>query len=313
MTVTYQDVIEAQRRITPHVHRTPVVTSRYINETVGASVFFKCENLQKVGAFKARGATNAVLSLSDEQAGRGVVTHSSGNHGQAVAYACAIRGVPATIVVPDTAPSVKVDAMRGYGATIEFAPQAEREIRAKQFVDDHGMTLVHPFNDRDVIAGQGTAALELYEDVDSIDIVLTPIGGGGLAAGSAIVAAAFDSTLVAAEPELVDDAYRSLRDGKRYPSTGVMSVGDGLLTGLGELTFEVLSTNRAEVVVVAEEEIIDAMRMIAIRMKLVVEPSGATVVAALLRYPERFAGKRIGAIFSGGNVDLDRYGDSANR
>ena len=308
-TVEYPDVTEAHRRIRGHIHRTPVATSSFIDDLVGAEVFFKCENLQKVGAFKARGATNAVLSLSEQEAARGVITHSSGNHGQAVAYACRIRGVSATVVVPEGASTVKVEAIRGYGADIVFAPQPEREQRVSDLVREHGYTVIHPFNDRQVIAGQGTAALELFEDVGDLDVVVTPIGGGGLASGTSVVASALGSTVVCVEPEIVDDAFRSLRDGVLYPATGSRSVGDGLLTGLGPITFEILSSLHTEVVLVSEAEIIEAMKTLMTRLKLVVEPSGATVLAGLLRHSERFKGKRVGAILSGGNVDLAMLGD----
>jgi threonine dehydratase len=302
--VAYPDVTDAHRRIRPYIHRTPVVTSTFVNDMVGAEVFFKCENLQKVGAFKARGATNAVLSLTDEQASRGVITHSSGNHGQAVAYACGIRGIRALVVVPDGASVVKVDAIRGYGAEIVFAPQPQRELRVADLVNEHGYTVVHPFNDPHVIAGQGTAALELFEDVGNLDVVVTPVGGGGLASGTSVVANALDSTVVGVEPELVDDAFRSLRDGVLYPSTGLRSVGDGLLTGLGPMAFEILGSLGTDIVLVTESEIMDAVELLATRLKLVVEPSGATVLAGLLRHSEQFRGKRVGAILSGGNVDF---------
>lgn len=302
--VTYEDVIDAHRRIAPHLHRTPIATSSYVDAITGAQVFFKCENLQKVGAFKARGATNAVLSLSDADADRGVVTHSSGNHGQAVAFACGIRGIPATIVMPDRATEVKIDAVRGYGAEVVLVSHDERESAVADLVAQRGLTVVHPFDDPRVIAGQATASLELLEDVEDIDLVLAPIGGGGLLAGSTVVARSLGLPAIGAEPELVDDAYRSLRDGVRYRETGAFSVGDGLLTGIGSIPFDILHAARTEILLVSESEILEAMWMIATRMKLVVEPSGATVLAALLRHKGHFAGKRVGAVVSGGNVDL---------
>lgn len=301
--ISYPDITEAHRRVAAYIHRTPVMTSSFIDDAIGCQVFFKCENFQKVGAFKARGATNAVLSLTADEASRGVITHSSGNHGQAVAYACGLRAIPVTVVVPEGASSVKVDAMRGYGATIVFAPLSEREQRVAELVAQTGATLIHPFNDLRVIAGQGTAALELFQDVAALDVVITPIGGGGLASGSALVARELGASIVAAEPDLVDDAYRSLRGGVLQPATGERSIGDGLLTGLGTLTFEILTRAEATVLLVSEEEIAEAMRILATRMKLVVEPSGATVLAAMLRHRPSFAGKRVGAILSGGNVD----------
>ncbi len=304
--ISQEEIAAAHRRIGPYVHRTPIATSTYIDDRVGASVFFKCENLQKIGAFKARGATNAVLSLDDATAARGVVTHSSGNHGQAVAYACAIRDIPAVVVMPDDAATVKVDAVRGYGANVVLVPRPEREARVAQIVESDGLTLVHPFNDIAVIAGQATASLELIEDVPDLDVILAPIGGGGLMSGTSLVASSFGIEAVGVEPTLVDDAYRSLRDGIRYPATGELSVGDGLLTGLGEITFAILSAACIEVVLVSETEILDAVRTVATRMKLIVEPSGATVVAALMAERDRFVGRRVGAIFSGGNLDLQR-------
>lgn len=308
---TYEDVLEAEDRIAPYVHRTPVFTSEYIDAQTGASVFLKAENLQKVGAFKARGATNAVLSLTDDAAARGVATQSSGNHGQAVAYACAMRGIPATIVMPDHAPRVKVEAVRGYGAEIVFCAQSEREQTLAEVVDASGCTVVHPFDDPVVIAGQGTATLELIRQASDLDAIVAPIGGGGLLTGATVVAMHHGIKTYGAEPELVDDAFRSLRDGVRYRATGVSSVGDGLLTGIGSLPFEVLSNAGVTVMTVSEQEILDAMRMLAERMKLVVEPSGATGVAALLRYASRFTGKRVGVIISGGNVSLDLFAASS--
>lgn len=288
------------------------MTCRTIDAMVGAEIFFKPENLQKCGAFKARGATNAVLSLTDVEAEAGVVTHSSGNHGQAVAYASSIRGIQSTIVMPDHAPSVKVDAVRGYGADVVKVPHADRDAAVEELIRERGMTLVHPFNDPNVIAGQGTAAAELVEDAPDLDILLAPIGGGGLLSGTAIVAESVGIDVVGAEPELVDDAYRSLRDGVLHPGTGELSVGDGLLTGMGPLPFTILSALDTEVVVVSDAEMLDAMRLFATRMKIVVEPSAATVLAAMLRYRDRFCGQRIGAIISGGNVSLDLFGGAAD-
>jgi threonine dehydratase len=309
MTVvpTFADVTQAARRIAPHVHRTPVFTSAYLNELSGAEVFLKAENLQKVGAFKARGAVNAVLGLSDSEAARGVATHSSGNHGQAIAFACAIRGIPAIVVMPDHAPQVKVDAVRGYGADIVFCPQAEREQKLQRLVEAHGYSIVHPFDDPAVVAGQGTATLELFEQVSGLDTMIVPIGGGGLLSGAAIVAAEHKVVPYGAEPEIVDDAYRSLRDGVRYPATGEVSVGDGLLTGIGEIAFAVLSQAGTPILRVSDAEILDAMRMLAERTKLVVEASGAVGIAALVRYAARFSGQRVGVILSGGNIELSRF------
>ena len=304
MTVlpTYEDVLNAAERIEPYVHRTPVFTSAYLDSESGTNVFLKAENFQKVGAFKARGATNALLLLSDEDAARGVVTHSSGNHGQAVAYACAIRDAPATVVMPDHAPRVKVEAVRGYGAHVVFCAQRERAETVARLVAEHGYTEVHPFDNPAVIAGQATATLELIHQIPDIDVVLAPIGGGGLLAGASIVATEHGIEVVGAEPEVVDDSFRSLRDGVRYPATGAISVADGLLTGIGAIPFAILSVAHRAVVTITEDEIIEAMRTLAQRTKLVVEPSGATAIAALIRYSSHFSGKRVGVILSGGNV-----------
>lgn len=307
------DVRTAAERIEPYIHRTPVFTSSYLDACTGARMFFKAENLQKVGAFKARGATNAVLSLSDEQAARGVVTQSSGNHGQAIAYACSIRSIPATIVMPQDAIRLKVDAVREYGATVVFCPHSERDATVENIVQKHGLTEIHPFDDPVVIAGQGTVTLELLDQAPDLDVVIAPIGGGGLLAGAVISTVDVDTMALGAEPEVVDDSFRSLRDGFRYSATGERSVADGLLTGIGALPFAILSNAGTPILTVSEVEILAAMRTLAERMKLVVEPSGATALAAHLRYPERFEGMRVGLILSGGNVSLDRSGPTHPR
>ncbi len=300
----FADVQAAAALVRPHVHRTPVVTSSYLNAETSATVYLKAENLQKVGAFKARGAVNAVLSLQDADAERGVVTHSSGNHGQAIAYACSIRGISATVVMPDHAPAIKVDAVRGYGATVMLCPHSDRAATVSRLAADHGYVEIHPFDNFHVIAGQATATLELMEEAPDLEIIVAPIGGGGLLSGASIVASQLGGEVVGAEPEVVDDAFRSLRDGVRYPATGALSVGDGLLTGIGEIAFAILSRAGRSVFTVTENEIIAAMHMFVQRTKLVIEPSAATAVAALLRYPDVFAGRRVGVILSGGNVEL---------
>lgn len=305
--VTFADVEAAAARIKQHVHRTPIFTSSTLDSRAGASLFCKAENLQKVGAFKARGATNAVLSLSEADRAHGVATHSSGNHGQAVAYAAGIVGTQATVVMPDHAPAVKVDAVRGYGATVVMCAHAEREATLAQVVATSGATVVHPFDDPRVVAGQGTAALELVEDVPDLDVIVTPIGGGGLLSGSTLTATAHGLYTVGAEPEIVDDAYRSLRDGQRYEATGELSVGDGLLTGIGALPFAILSAAGTEVVTVSEEAILEAMRFVVSRTKYVIEPSSATAFAALFGEDDRFVGKRVGVVVTGGNVALSRF------
>lgn len=306
-SVSYSNVADAALRIGRYVHRTPVFSSAYLDSVTGSKVFLKAENLQKVGAFKARGAVNAVLSISDADATRGVATHSSGNHGQAVAYACSIRDIAVTIVMPHHAPTVKVDAVKGYGATVIFCEQSEREQALEEFVASTHATVVHPFDDPTVIAGQGTASMEFIDQVDDLDVIVTPIGGGGLLSGTTVVAQNHGIKAIGAEPEVVDDSYRSLRDGIRYPATGVMSVGDGLLTGIGEIPFEILTAAGTEILTVSETEILQAMHLLAERTKLVVEPSGATGVAALVRYGGQFVDQRVGIILSGGNVELSRF------
>lgn len=303
---TLADVRVAHTRIAAHLHRTPVFTNRHVDERAGASVFAKAENLQKVGAFKARGATNAVLALDGEQRRLGVATHSSGNHGQALAFAASLVGIPCTVVMPDHAARVKVDAVRGYGAEVRFCRQSEREATLADLIADTGATPIHPFDDPHVVAGQGTAALELLEDLPDLDVVVTPIGGGGLLSGTTIVTAHHGIPAVGAEPELVDDAARSLRDGIRHPATGAMSVGDGLLTGIGEIAFTILRGAGTRIFTVDEDAILEAMRFVVSRGKLLIEPSAAVAYAVVFAHPEQFAGRRVGVIVSGGNVDLGR-------
>lgn len=306
---TYDDVLDAAKRIAPYVHRTPVVTSRTLDGMSGATVFLKAENFQKVGAFKARGACNAVFALSEARAARGVATHSSGNHAQAVAYAAGLRGIPATVVMPEDAPPVKVAAVRGYGATIVWAGSAalDRERALDALVAETGAAFIHPSNDFHVIAGQGTAALELLADVAGLDAVLAPVGGGGLLAGTAL--AAFGSAGVqvyGAEPERVDDAARSFREGTIQPPTDRQTVADGLRTFLGDLNFPIIRAHVSDIVTVSEAGIVAAMRLVWERLKLVIEPSAATPVAALFEHAALFRGRRVGVILSGGNADLDR-------
>jgi len=306
---TFEDVLAAAERIRSHVHRTPVMTSGAIDQIAGAHLHFKCENLQKVGAFKARGATNAVLSLDDEAAGRGVATHSSGNHAAALAFAAGIRGVPANVVMPSSAPPVKKAAVAGYGALItECEPTLKaRETTLEAVVERTGATFIHAYDNPTVIAGQGTASLELITDVPDLDVVIAPVGGGGLMSGTAIAVSASrpDIAIWGSEPAGADDAFRSLRDGTLYPSVEPKTVADGLLTSLSDRTFRILSERLEGILTVNEETIIRAMRLLWERMKLVVEPSGAVPLAAVLENPDRFADLRVGLIISGGNVDLD--------
>lgn len=301
------DVLGAAGRIRPYVHRTPVMTSATLDRELGLSVFFKCENFQKVGAFKARGAVNTVLSLPEADAMRGVVTHSSGNHAAALAYAAGIRGIPCTVVMPDDAPAVKVEAVRGYGAEVVFCRQSEREATCERVQRERGATLVHPFDDPRVVAGQGTAALELLEDVPDLDALIAPVGGGGLLSGTAVVARALRprAVVIGAEPKAVDDAFRSLQTGIRQPRVpDPQTWADGLLTGLGELTFRVLRELAVRVVTVEETDIVAAALFHLQRMKLVVEPSGAVGLAALRHLASELAGRRVGVIISGGNTDF---------
>jgi threonine dehydratase len=304
---TLTDIRAAAIRIAPYIHRTPVITCRTLDDQIQARAFFKCENFQKVGAFKARGATNAVLSLDDETAARGVATHSSGNHAAALAYAASIRDIPCTVVMPDAAPEIKVEAVRGYGAKIVFCKQSEREETCERVVAETGATLIPPFDDLRIIAGQGTAALELLEEVGDLDAVVTPVGGGGLLAGTAVVVKSLRTQAIVygAEPEAVDDAYRSLETGVRQPGVeNPETIADGLLTGLGELNCEILRERHSRIVTVTEEAIAEAARFHLERMKLVVEPSGATGLAALRGIAPEIYGMKVGVIISGGNTDF---------
>lgn len=302
------DIRAAAHRIRGHIHRTPVLSCAGINRIVGAQLFFKCENFQKVGAFKIRGATNAVLSLSDQAAAAGVATHSSGNHAAALALAAQLRGVKAYVVMPDTAPQVKQDAVAGYGAQITFcAPTLEaREAQLAQIVAETGAAFIPPYNDERIIAGQATAALELLEDIPDLDLIMTPIGGGGLASGTALVVRALSShtRVIAAEPKGADDAYRSFRAGHIIPSVNPQTIADGLLTSLGDKTFAIIRDSVDDIVTVGEADIIRAMRLIWERMKIIVEPSAAVPLGALLSQSVEVGGKRVAIILSGGNVDL---------
>ncbi len=301
------DLREAHRRIAPHVHRTPVMSSRLLDELSGAAVLFKCEHLQRVGAFKARGATNAVQSLSAEQARAGVATHSSGNHGAALAMAAAARAIPAHIVMPANAPAVKKAAVAAYGGLIiECAPTlAAREATLGTVIERTGAHAVHPYNDPRIIAGQGTAALQLLEQAQDLDAVVVPVGGGGLLAGTAIAVKSScpGIEVIAVEPEGADDAFRSFGLGQLQPQTNPRTIADGLRTGLGELNFAIIRNYVDTIVTVSDMQIVEAMQLQWTRMKQVVEPSGAVGYAGVLAHPERFRGRRVGVIISGGNVD----------
>ena len=299
----------AAERIRPYAHRTPVLSSSSLNAMCGAELFFKCENLQKVGAFKFRGAANTVFSLSDGEASRGVATHSSGNHAQALALAARLRGVPAHIVMPENSPGVKVAAVRGYGARIIFCPptQRDREQTLEKVVARTGAVFIHPYNDPGIIAGQGTCALELMEQVPDLDTVIAPVGGGGLVSGTALACRSLRPgvRVIGAEPRGADDAFRSLRDGRIYPSENPRTIADGLRTSLGTLTFPIIRRCVERIVTVEEESIVEAMRTVWERMKILIEPSAAVPFAAVLEGGLENRSRRIGIILSGGNVDLD--------
>lgn len=307
--VTLEDVRAAARRIAPFVHRTPIVTSRSLDRACGARVFLKCENQQRVGAFKMRGATNAISLLTEEERARGVVTHSSGNHAQALALAARDRGVPAFIVMPTSAPAVKRAAVAGYGAEIiPCAPTLQaREETLAAVVARTGAAFIHPYDNERIIAGQGTAALELLTEVPGLEIVMAPVGGGGLLAGTALATKALapQASVIAGEPLGADDAARSLAAGRIIPSHAPRTVADGLLTSLGERNFPIIRDHVAAIWTVDDPAIIAAMKLIWERMKIVVEPSAAVCLAALLARPAAVAGRRVGIILSGGNVDLD--------
>lgn len=302
-------VRDAYRRIKPYIHETPVVTNATLDQLTGANVFFKCENFQKVGAFKIRGATNAVLTLDNEESKRGVVTHSSGNHAAALAYAAGIRGIPAYIVMPETAPVVKINAVKHYQGMITFCkPTLEsRESTAEMIVKNTGALFVHPYNDFRIIAGQGTAALELLQSTPDLDIVLAPVGGGGLLSGTALTAKSLNPQIkvYGCEPANADDAFKSLAANTIIPSKDPVTIADGLKTSLGDKTFPIIKQYVDGIILVTEKEIIDAMRFVYERMKIVIEPSSAVVVAPLLFRKIDVAHKKVGAILSGGNVDFE--------
>lgn len=303
------DIESTYQIIKDHINKTPVLTSESINAIVGAELFLKCENFQKVGAFKFRGATNAVLRLTDDEAKHGVATHSSGNHAAALALAAKKRGIPAYIVMPENAPGIKKKAVAGYGGTITYCTptQQAREETLAQIQKETGTTFIHPYNNFNVICGQGTASLELLEEIANLDIVIAPVGGGGLLSGTATYVKGKNPSIkvFGAEPQNADDAYRSLRDKTIYPSISPKTIADGLLTSLCPLTYEIISEKCDGIFTVTEESIVAAMRMIWERMKIIIEPSSAVPIAAIMQSPDSFRNKRVGVIISGGNVDLD--------
>ncbi|HEV2223560.1 MAG TPA: pyridoxal-phosphate dependent enzyme [Candidatus Acidoferrales bacterium] len=305
-----QAIRSAHARIRPHIHRTPVFTSESLDAMTGAHLFFKCENLQKTGSFKFRGATNAVLSLTDEEAKRGVVTVSSGNHAAAISLAARRRGIPAWIVMPGNAPRAKRQAVESYGGRVtecEYSV-ASRDAACKILQEKTGAVLIHPYNNPQVIAGQGTATIELLEDVPDLDVIITPVSGGGLLSGTSIAAKSMRPQIrvIGAEPKNADDAYRSLASGKIEPAANTETIADGLRATLCPLTFSILRQHVDEIALVAEEEILSAMRTLWERLKLIVEPSGAVSAAIAIHKNFPVDGKRIGIILSGGNLDLDQ-------
>jgi len=310
MPPTLYDIHQAAERIRSYAHRTPVLTSESLDQQVGMHVFLKCENFQKVGAFKFRGACNAVFSLSEEEAACGVSTHSSGNHAQALALAAKLRGIPAYIVMPDNAPAVKKAAVAGYGGKITFCePTLEaREATLAKVVEETSSVVIHPYNDERVIAGQGTATLEFLEDVPDLDIIIAPVGGGGLLSGTAIAAMELKPGIrvIGAEPERADDAYRSMKAGEIVPSANPKTIADGLLTSLGPLTFPIIQNCVEQIITVSETGIIESMKFVWERAKIVIEPSAAVAVAVLWERKIDSSGLKVGVILSGGNVDLEK-------
>lgn len=305
-----KDVQEAYKRIKSFVHYTPVMTCETINAITDAQLFFKCENFQRVGAFKFRGATNAVLQMNEEQRTKGVITHSSGNHAAALALAASLNEMEAFIIMPDNAPDIKKKAVAGYGAKITFCESTlqAREETLALVQQKTGATLVHPYNQFEVICGQGTASLELLEQVPNLDIVMTPVGGGGLLSGTAtyVKESHPEVKVMAGEPAMADDAYQSFKQGRLIPVSNPQTVADGLRTSLGDLTYAIITKHVDDIYTVREESIIEAMRLVWERMKIIIEPSSAVPLAAILENKMHFKGQRVGIILSGGNVDLEK-------
>ena len=305
---TLSDIQSAHKRIKPFIHQTPVLTSQQLNKIFDCVLFFKCENFQRVGAFKFRGATNAVLQLTDNEKKSGVVTHSSGNHAAALALAATMNGVKPYIVMPESAPVVKKNAVAGYGAEITFCKPTlqAREETTRIIIEKTGATLVHPYDNFNVICGQGTAAMELLDEITGLDIVVAPIGGGGLMSGTSTAVKNTNDKIkvVGAEPLNANDAWKSFTTGILTPSVNPLTVADGLLTSLSELTFSIVRKNVDQIFTVKEESIVECMLLVWERMKIIIEPSSATVLAAVKENPDYFRGKKTGLIISGGNVDF---------
>jgi threonine dehydratase len=307
---SYEDIIEAHKRIGNYLHRTPILTSKNLNEIAKCSLFFKCENFQKTGSFKARGAMNAVLSLPKDKLTNGVATHSSGNHAQALAFAAKIVGTKATIVMPRTAPKPKINSVASLNAEIIFCEPTlkSREETLSEVVEKTGAVVIHPYDNPFVIAGQGTCVKELFEDGYELDFILAPVGGGGLLSGTSISTKFLskNTKIFGVEPEGANDAYKSFRDNKIYPSVNPQTIADGLLTSLSERTFKIIKHNVDDIITVSEEMILQAMFLIFERLKIVVEPSGAVPFAGVLQHNSIFEKKKVGIILSGGNVDLSK-------
>ena len=306
---SYDDMLAAHERIEPHIRRTPVRTSDYLDELTGARLFFKCENFQEPGAFKVRGAANAVFGLDDKQAEKGVATHSSGNHASCLSYAAMKRGVPCNVVMPHTAPQAKKDTVRRYGGNItecEPSTSAREETFAKVQAETGG-DFVHPYNDPRVVAGQGTCAKEFMEQTDGLDMVIAPIGGGGMVSGTCLTLSTLapETKIIAAEPEQADDAYRSFKAGKIIADDAPKSVADGLLVPLKDLTWHFVSNHVSEIFTASEKEIVDAMKLAWKHLRVVAEPSSSVPLATILKNPDAFKGRRVGVVVTGGNVDLD--------
>ena len=303
-----RDLLDAAEQLSPYIHNTPILTSRMVDKIAGCGLSFKCENFQKTGAFKFRGALNTVLSLSDDEAKNGVATHSSGNHAQALTYAAQIRGVRSYVVMPDNASPVKVEATRSYGAEIYFCePTLEaREKGHKKVIHETGAYTVHPYDDYRIIAGQGTACLELLRDNPKLDYILVPVGGGGLLSGTALAAEYFGRNVhvIGCEPMVVDDASRSFRSGKWQPAPNIPTVADGLKTSLGKRNFNIIKDHVYDILTVSEEEIIVAMQLLWQYMKILIEPSSAVPLAVMLKNKKMFSDKKVGIIISGGNVNI---------
>ncbi|WP_438946701.1 threonine ammonia-lyase [Sediminibacterium sp.] len=311
--ITRDDIEKAHGKIKPFIHHTPVLTNSSINEMAGAELYFKCENFQKIGAFKIRGGMNASLSLTPEQLAKGLATHSSGNHAQAIAFAAKTLGTKAYIVMPSNSPSVKVNAVNGYGAEVIFCEpnQAARETALQKVVDETGAEFIHPYDDDRVITGQATCVKELIATVPGLDIIFTPVGGGGLLSGTALGVHYFHPTakVFAGEPEGAADAILSFRSGRVEKAPYVNTIADGLLTTLSERTLLIIRNHVTDIFLVSEEEIKAALRLVYERMKIVVEPSCVVPLAAMLKNKEQFKGKKIGIILTGGNVDLKKFAE----